>query len=141
MHDQQLLKEFRARAIQLKSNYLSPLQEISAHAPKLESRDRTYSSFVYSQNAYASVSSFNEDGQSGGSQQAEKLPIHSPTIAEIDREAEIRGENYLYELATSFRLDVDAIREAIFPAEEKQDTMSLISVIIDISGNDPDTKN
>ncbi len=69
------------------------------------------------------------------------MPIHSPTIAEIDREAEIRGENYLYELATSFRLDVDAIREAIFPAEEKQDTMSLISVIIDISGNDPDTKN
>ena len=139
MRDQQLLKEFRARAIQLKSNYLSPLQEISAHAPKLESRDRTYSSFVYSQNA--SVSSFNEDGQSGGSQQAEKLPIQSPTIADIDREAEIRGENYLYELATSFRLDVDAIREAIFPAEEKQDTMSLISVIIDISGNDPDTKN
>ncbi len=85
------------------------------------------------------MSSFNEDGQSGGSRQTEKLVIASPSIADLDREAETRGENYLYELAASLRLDVIAIRDAIFPEEEKQKSMSTISIGLDVSGNAPDS--
>ena len=85
------------------------------------------------------MTSFNEDGQSGGSRQAEKLLIISPSIADLDREAEMRGENYLYELATSLRLDVNAIRDAIFPEEEKENSMSMISIGLDVSGDDPDS--
>ena len=85
------------------------------------------------------MSSFNDDGQSGGSRQAEKLLIISPSIADLDREAEMRGENYLYELATSLRLDVNAIRDAIFPEEEKENSMSMISIGLDVPGDDPDS--
>jgi hypothetical protein len=51
----------------------------------------------------------------------------------------MRGENYLYELATSLRLDVNAIRDAIFPEEEKENSMSMISIGLDVSGDDPDS--
>ena len=49
----------------------------------------------------------------------------------------------MYDLVSSFRLDVDVIRDIIFPAEEvnKQDSMSLISVNIDIDNKDPDIRN
>lgn len=62
-----------------------------------------------------------------------------PSIADLDREAEIRGENYLYELAASLRLDVAAIRDAIFPEEDKQNSMSMISISLDVLGNEPDS--
>jgi len=65
--------------------------------------------------------------------------LSPPSIADLDREAEIRGENYLYELAASLRLDVAAIRDAIFPEEDKQNSMSMISISLDVSGNEPDS--
>ena len=67
------------------------------------------------------------------------LILSPPSIADLDREAEIRGENYLYELAASLRLDVAAIRDAIFPEEDKQNSMSMISISLDVSGNEPDS--
>ena len=63
--DERLLREFRERNRITKANFWSPPRAYISNAPKMESRDRTYSSFVYSQNA--SVSSFHQDGQSGGS--------------------------------------------------------------------------
>jgi len=67
------------------------------------------------------------------------LILSPPSIADLDREAEIRGENYLYELAASLRLDVAAIRDAIFPEEDKQNSMSMISISLEVSGNEPDS--
>lgn len=65
-----MLTEFREcnRVLKLKTKFqfLSPPEHDISNAPKLESRDRTFSSLVYSQNA--SVSSFNEDSQNGGGQ-------------------------------------------------------------------------